>query len=130
MKALAHEETPRQPIGYNLKTEHELQLNAMYGWDQAEISKRFKIDLRTVYLTPPEKFRSMAVKSTVSTSVADSFLLEGKDGLHYDEWGVGYSLQMFPYRFVGSKGQVSMAVSSIPKMVNHPKQSAAIKHKH
>jgi uroporphyrinogen decarboxylase len=120
LKALAHEKTPRIPIGYNLKPDHELQLKAMYGWDQAEIKKRFKVDLHTVYLSPTKEFQDRSVKATVSTSFADSFLVPGKNSLFYDEWGVGYSIQKYQYRFVGANGRISLASSEIPKMVDHP----------
>jgi uroporphyrinogen decarboxylase len=120
LKALAHEDTPRVPIGYNLKADHELQLQAMYGWDQAEIKKRFKVDLHTVYLSPTKEFRDKSMKATVSTSFADSFIVEGKNNLYYDEWGVGYSVQRYKYRFVGANGKISLASSEIPKMVDHP----------
>nr|MDO8087359.1 uroporphyrinogen decarboxylase family protein [Candidatus Sigynarchaeum springense] len=120
LKALAHEETPRVPIGYNLKADHELQLKAMHGWDPSEIKRHFKIDLHTVYMSPTKKFQEKSVKATVSTSFADSFLADGKNGLYYDEWGVGYSLQKYKYRFVGAGGKVSLETSDIPKMVDHP----------
>jgi uroporphyrinogen decarboxylase len=125
-KTIAHEETPRIPIGYNLKTDHELQLEGMYGWTPAEVKKRFHIDLQTVYLLPPETFRNKAVKATVSTSLADSYLISGKEGLFYDEWGVGYYVQRFPYRFVGTGGKITMAISEIPKMVSHPIQELSL----
>ena len=79
LKAIAHESTPRVPIGYNLKADHELQLKAMYGWDQAEIKRRFKVDLHTVYMSPTKEFQDRSIKATVSTSFADSFLVAGKD---------------------------------------------------
>jgi uroporphyrinogen decarboxylase len=129
MKALAHEKTPRVPIGYNLKADHELQLKAMYGWDIAEIKKQFKVDLLTVYLSPTKEFQDRSVKATVSTSFADSFLVPGKESgmnkgknnnMFYDEWGVGYSIQKYDYRFLGANGKVSLAKSDIPKMIDHP----------
>ncbi len=120
LKALAHEGTPRVPIGYNLKVDHELQLKAMYGWDQAEIKKRFKVDLHTVYMSPTKEFQDKSVKATVSTSFADSFLVGGKNGLYYDEWWVGYSVQKYKYRFIDANGKVSLETSEIPKMVDHP----------
>jgi len=120
LKTLAHEKTPRVPIGYNLKTDHELQLKAMYGWDQAEIKKRFKVDLQTVYMSPTKEFQDKSVKATVSTSFADSFLIEGKNHLYYDEWSVGYTIQKYKYRFMGANGKISLETSEIPKMIEHP----------
>ena len=120
LKALAHEETPRPPIGYNLKTDHELQFAAMYGWDPNTIKKNFKVDLQTVYRIPSASFRAKAVKATVSTSLADSFLVQDGEGKYFDEFGVENHLQKYQYRFVGANNSVSLATSDIPKMVGHP----------
>nr|MDO8113343.1 uroporphyrinogen decarboxylase family protein [Candidatus Sigynarchaeota archaeon] len=103
-----------------MKTDHELQLKAMYGWDQAEIKKRFKVDLQTVYMSPTKEFQDKSVKATVSTSFADSFLIEGKNHLYYDEWSVGYTIQKYKYRFMGANGKISLETSEIPKMIEHP----------